>query len=173
MDWAGGRCWLDRYQLEDLASKVLSFRSPTVCWTPRCRHHGASSANPNEPDAALRLVTVSPRWAGSFRLPGWVASLAPTPRGQKRLQDQLPEIACAERLIIGRRLPARPSWRQWHGVATRQPARGCMPRALPLMRSWCGTFWLAVWVCGLACLEQRHRFAADSTGVFLVPDSWG
>jgi AraC-like DNA-binding protein len=33
MDWAGGWCWLDRYELEGHASEVLSFRSPTVCWT--------------------------------------------------------------------------------------------------------------------------------------------
>ncbi|HKN42959.1 MAG TPA: hypothetical protein VJW23_03480, partial [Propionibacteriaceae bacterium] len=39
--------------------------------------------------------------------------------------------------------------------------------------SSCGTFWFAVWVCGSACLEQRHRFAADGAGVFLVPDSGG
>ena len=28
MDWAGGWCWLDRYELEDLANEVLSFGSP-------------------------------------------------------------------------------------------------------------------------------------------------
>jgi hypothetical protein len=28
--WAAGGCWLDRYELEDLASEVLSIRSPTV-----------------------------------------------------------------------------------------------------------------------------------------------
>ena len=40
MDWAGGWGWLDRYELDDLASELLSFRSPTVCWTPPSRHHG-------------------------------------------------------------------------------------------------------------------------------------
>src|SRR4249920_602959 len=95
MDWAGGSCWLDRYELENLASKVLSFRSTTVCWTPRCRHHGASSANPNEPDAALRLVTGVAAWRRVIRLPGWVAPLPPNPRGHKRLQDQLLDTACA------------------------------------------------------------------------------
>src|SRR5215213_6343814 len=44
MDWAGGWCWLDRYELEGLASEVLSFRTPTVGRTPRCRRHRDSSA---------------------------------------------------------------------------------------------------------------------------------
>src|SRR4029453_14481181 len=44
MDWIGGWCWLDRYELEDLASEVLTFRSPTVCWTLRRRGHRDSSA---------------------------------------------------------------------------------------------------------------------------------
>ena len=66
--WIGPRgwCWLDRYELEGHASEVLSLRSPTVCWTPRCRHHRDSSANPDEPDAALRLVTVA-RWTLTVR----------------------------------------------------------------------------------------------------------
>jgi hypothetical protein len=30
MDWAGGWCWLDRYEREDLASEVLSFREQAM-----------------------------------------------------------------------------------------------------------------------------------------------
>jgi Homeodomain-like domain len=34
MDWAGGWCWLDRYELRALQAKCSHFRSPTVCRTP-------------------------------------------------------------------------------------------------------------------------------------------
>ena len=42
-----------------LQGELLSFRSPTVCRTPHCKRHWDSSANLDEPDAALRLVTVA------------------------------------------------------------------------------------------------------------------
>jgi hypothetical protein len=63
---AGG-VYLDRYELEGLASKMLSFRSPTVCRTPHCRRHLDSFANRDEPNAGLRLVTVAP-WTLTVQL---------------------------------------------------------------------------------------------------------
>jgi len=55
---AGGVGWIVM-SWRTLQGELLSFRSPTVCRTPHCKRHGDSSANPDEPDAALRLVTVA------------------------------------------------------------------------------------------------------------------
>src|SRR5678816_2251704 len=73
MGWAGGWCWLDRYELEGLASKVLSFRSPTVCRTPHCRRH-RDSCNPTSqmPHCdSLRWRAVDVKRAADWYAQGW------------------------------------------------------------------------------------------------------
>jgi hypothetical protein len=54
MDWAGGWCWLDRYELDGLASEVLSFRSPTVC---RLLIAGVTRTPPQPERARCRTAT--------------------------------------------------------------------------------------------------------------------
>jgi hypothetical protein len=58
MDWAGGWCWLDRYELEGLAAKCSHLdHRPSAGLLIACVT--GNPRNPNEPDAALRLVTVA------------------------------------------------------------------------------------------------------------------
>ena len=58
--------------LVDLASEVLSLRSPTVCRTPHCRRHRDSSAT-RRADAALRLYcgAVDIERAADLYAQGW------------------------------------------------------------------------------------------------------